>query len=602
MSLLGFQAASVRKGREILDTLGRYSVLEDQSDTHPRPDERAWRTIRKAFNHDLRCYVALTVIPKAALPNEESWEQFTREVRIADGIRHPNIVSVFPLESIEESYLYAMEFCDGETLTDRIRQSDCFETIDALNIVQQIAAGLEAASSAGLLHRDITADNIVLLQEDHEIEAKVLGLALPSRGAAERLSTAAEKLDFRSPEEIAGNDIDVRSGIFSLGALLYLMEAGPEKYALFRAQLLENESENPLAHDKDSSHRIRMVVIGSVCHDPKQRISTFAELVDAIDRARTAPEPSTVQAVAIVRRTNDIARNQIIPPSEIARPPEVVEETPPIKMATKSTEPRPGELMIPPELVQVAQPGRVLRLNRVGTKSHEQVVAYVGTTFRFGRSAGLELVTRILPRNKTNDTKTKRLGRTHIIAKCEGNQILFFDGDGIKASANGSTFQTKALSFDKPTALVNAGTLQLAEIYSIKVIPLFWKANEVPAIVNLSDWSGPIVESNTALTGAILFHPNEKNGGNTTLWLFSTATFGVSGASPLDFALPAEEPKIGALRYLRGCFWIEQKSTESLLIDDIRLDRGEIAPLAAGQTIEVKGIKYRVEIQSLSGN
>ena len=64
----------------------------------------------------------------------------------------------------------------------------------------------------------------------------------------------------------------------------------------------------------------------------------------------------------------------------------------------------------------------------------------------------------------------------------------------------------------------------------------------------------------------------------------------------MDFTLPAGGPTIGALRYFAGCFWIEQKSTEALLVNDLRLGIGEIAPLTTGQTVEVKGVRYAADI------
>ena len=508
-------------------------------------------TWRKAFNHDLRCYAALTVIPKSAFPSEESREQFEREVQIAAGIRHRSLASVFPLELIEDDYVYAMEFCDGETLADRAMRSGRIEALDALKIARQIAAGLEEASSAGLLHRNIAADNILLLQEDDEISAKLLGLALPSRSAVEASSVAPAELDFRSPEEIAAKGIDTRSGIYSLGALLYFMEAGPEKYALFRARLLGDEAENLFADVEDFSPRISMVVTDTACRDPQKRIPTFAELVGAIDRARTAPEP---------------------------------------------TERRAGELMVPPKLLGVAQPGTVLRLNRVEAKPPEQLIVCVGSSFRIGRSDNLELVTRFLPRNKANDKKTMRLSKKQVTARCEGGQILFYDGGGGEPSTNGSVFDGQDLCAENPIPLVKPGELKLANVYSIKVIPLLEDTDRAPAIANLSKWSGPVSENNTELNGAILFVPIEPPGRDLAVWLFSTAAFGGNSVSPLDFT---SMPKIGALRYFRGCFWIEQRSTESLLVDGLALSLAEIAPLATGQTIEVVGGNYTVEIKDV---
>ena len=223
------------------DAFGPYSVLKDETGALAILGHGAWGTVHKAFNYDLRCYAALRIIARNAFHSDEAREQFVSEVRSAAHIRHPSLASVFPLELIKDEYLYATEFCDGETLTERMTRDSCLGTLPALSIISQIAAGLDVASSAGLLHRNITAENVMLTQEDEEISVKVLDLALPARRVAENDSILRHDCDFSSPEETAGKVIDVRSGIYLLGALLYYIQAGAEKYALFRAKSLANE-------------------------------------------------------------------------------------------------------------------------------------------------------------------------------------------------------------------------------------------------------------------------------------------------------------------------------------------------------------------------
>jgi hypothetical protein len=343
-----------------------------------------------------------------------------------------------------------------------------------------------------------------------------------------------------------------------------------------------------------------MVLRDALHHDPKKRPSTFTQLVEAVDRALAAPEPAPIEPVVIVTEAEEVALTAT--PTEISRPLEVAEKGPVTTITSKSVEPRPGEWMIPPELVKVAQPGTILRLNRVGVELPEQVAVRTGGSFRIGRLGQLELVTRFLPRNKANDTKSKRISKVHTVAKCKEKQILLFDGDGRgtkeSASANGSAFQSKALSPTNPIPLVEPGELKLAGVYSIKVIPLLQETEDVPVIANLSDWIGSVDESIPSLNGVMVFMPIERSEIDITLWLFSTAIFGV-GKSSLDFIPTPGEQAIGALRYFGGHFWIEQKSTEALLVDDLRLGIGEIAPLTTGQTIEVTGIKYAVDIQEL---
>jgi serine/threonine protein kinase len=585
------------------DAFGRYSVLKDETGAPAILGHGVWGTVHKAFNYDLRCYAALRIIARSAFQSDEVREQFVIEVRSAAHIGHPSLASVFPLELIGDRYLYATEFCDGETLTERITRDGCLGMLPALKIISQIAAGLDVASSAGLLHRNITAENIMLMQEDDEISAKVLDLALPARRVAENNSILPHDCDFSSPEETAGKGIDVRSGVYSLGALLYYIQAGAEKYALLRAKSLANE-EVSFDDAVDISPRVAVILKNALCHNPGERIATFAELRDAIHDVLNAPKRFESELVARSVQAEPVdsaAATQALPSVESPQEPDVKEKVSPIVRVESAATPKARGLMIPPKLLGSAQPGTVLRLRRDGEMG-EQLVACVRNRFRIGRSAtaGADLPTRFLPRDKANDTKTKRLSRIHVTAKCEKGQIFLFDGDSVTPSANGSKFDAQVLSTETPLPLLKPGDLRLADVYSVRVIPRTFEHNDAPPIANLGHWKGPTRESNPPLAGAIVFVPNDLNEIRIAVWLFSVAPFGSSKASPLDFALPAGDREIGALRYHRGCFWIEQRSADSVSVDGIVLAPAEIAPLVTGQTLEVSGSKYSVKIDDVS--
>ena len=178
------------------DAFGGYSILKDATGAPAILGHGVWGTVHKAFNNDLRCYAALRMIARSAFPSDEVRDQFVSEVRSAAHIHHPSLASVFPLELIEDKYLYATEFCDGETLAERIARDGCLATVPALDIISQIAAGLDLASSAGLFHRNLTAENVMLVQEDEEISVKVLDLALPCQKACRERSDFAPRLRF----------------------------------------------------------------------------------------------------------------------------------------------------------------------------------------------------------------------------------------------------------------------------------------------------------------------------------------------------------------------------------------------------------------------
>ncbi len=544
----------------------------------------------KAFNGDLRCYAALRVIPHSVFPNKDLSEQFSGEVRIAAGLRHPRLASVFPLGSFEDAYIYATEFCDGETVADLMARAGCLSPATALTVASQIAAALDSASAEGLFHRKITAANIMLVQEEEEeVAAKLLDLGLPWRDFPREGAEPATRCDLRSPQEVADDAIDARSGIYSLGGLLYCMLAGRENYELLRANIIANERD--LANDSDcGASELGKILQRTLCQDPDARVQTFPELREMIEAAMLEPDAPIPAPSPPSRKTvvQEIVRE---PPSE---PPPGAPE-PIIEAEAVAATGEAGALTIPTGLLGTAQSGTVLILSRAGAEGGPAAMVYARDSLRIGRAiTTADIVTRFLPRSPENDAKTKELSKVHVTAKYKDGKLLLVDGDGLRPSANGSAFGENALSASTPILLQSQGELLLADEYSIKVTPLLTK-EEAPVIANAGDWGGPTKEHKGRVSGAVLFERNMP-GEIPVVWLFSVASFGSSAESPLDFGLPAGERGAGAVRHYRGCFWIEQRSGESLRVDDVVLNPAGIAPLATGQILGIGDARYSVQV------
>jgi len=116
----------------------------------------------KALDVDLRCPLTLRVISERYLGDESARLRFLPEARAAAKVRHSNVASVLHLGRTGDSYFYAMEFVEGETLEHFIRRSERVEVKEAMEIVAQVAAGLAAVHEQNLVHRDIKPSNIML--------------------------------------------------------------------------------------------------------------------------------------------------------------------------------------------------------------------------------------------------------------------------------------------------------------------------------------------------------------------------------------------------------------------------------------------------------
>jgi serine/threonine protein kinase/TPR repeat protein len=208
----------------------------------------------KAFDTNLRCPVALKVINNAYLQSEVARHRFLREARAAAALRHQNVASVFHLGTDHDSYFYAMEFIDGETVDDCMKRKGRFEPLEALNIVLQVSRALAAAEKQQLVHRDLKPANLMLVDEDGERVVKVIdfGLAKSAKREGEDSGTLTHgggfvgTPHFASPEQLEERDIDIRSDIYSLGATLYYMLSGRPPFSGSVAQIMSQHLYKPI--------------------------------------------------------------------------------------------------------------------------------------------------------------------------------------------------------------------------------------------------------------------------------------------------------------------------------------------------------------------
>jgi len=208
----------------------------------------------KALDVDLRCPVTLKVISERYLGDESAQLRFLREARAAAKVRHSNVASVFHLGRTGNSYFYAMEFVEGETLEHLIRRSGRVEVKLALEILAQVAAGLAAVHEQSLVHRDIKPSNLMVrLKDDGSITAKIidLGLAksLDQQGSQTAISMPggfAGTPEFASPEQFAGVGVDIRSDLYSLGVTLWVMVTGHVVFRGTSAEVMYSHQHAPL--------------------------------------------------------------------------------------------------------------------------------------------------------------------------------------------------------------------------------------------------------------------------------------------------------------------------------------------------------------------
>ncbi len=182
--------------------------------------------VYKAHDTRLNRPVALKFLPESMIPGEENMKRFVREAQAASKLDHPNICAVHSIEETPDGRTFiCMAWCDGETLAQKIARGR-LEIAEALDIACQVAAGLEEAHGAGIVHRDVKPSNIMVSSKCH---VKILDFGLAKLTDASRLSTSAATVgtvQYMSPEQAKGHELDPRSDIWSLGVVLYELLTG----------------------------------------------------------------------------------------------------------------------------------------------------------------------------------------------------------------------------------------------------------------------------------------------------------------------------------------------------------------------------------------
>jgi tetratricopeptide (TPR) repeat protein len=271
----------------------------------------------RAFDINLHCPVTLKVISERYLGDEWARLRFLREARAAASVRHPNVASVFHLGRTGDSYFYAMEFVEGETLEKLIKRSIRLEVKLALEIATQVAAGLAAVHEQHLVHRDIKPTNIMVrLKEEGGVRAKIIDLGL-AKTVDESASEAgisspgvfAGTPEFASPEQFAGVGVDIRSDLYSLGVTLWVMVTGQTPFRGTSAEVMYQHQHAPLPLERlqDVPQPVVILLEKLLEKDPAQRFQTPNELLKAM--------PTITGAIEARRGTTRRNLEQIPPPA-----------------------------------------------------------------------------------------------------------------------------------------------------------------------------------------------------------------------------------------------------------------------------------------------
>jgi serine/threonine protein kinase len=236
----------------------------------------------------------LKVVGRAVLDRPGAADRFLREVRSAGRLSHPNIVTAYAALRLGEQIALAMEYVDGENLSDVVRDRGRLAVPLASFCGRQAALGLQHAHEHGTIHRDIKPANLILGKQNGRPVVKILDFGLAKAVSEKYADTALTQTGqvlgtpaFMAPEQITGAQAtDIRADVYSLGCTLYFLLAGEPPFRGGMHSLLyahAHQDAVPLDQVRpDVPAGLAAVVARMMAKDPADRYQTPAEVAKAL--------------------------------------------------------------------------------------------------------------------------------------------------------------------------------------------------------------------------------------------------------------------------------------------------------------------------------
>jgi len=259
--------------------------------------------------------VALKLLYPRFAEDQEFVERFRREASAAAGLQHPNVVQVYDRGEWDGTYYIAMEFLEGRSLKQIIREEGPLDPERAIDIVIQVLRAERFAHKRGVVHRDIKPHNVIV---DAEGNAKVTDFGIARAGASDMTETGSilGTAQYLSPEQAQGHPVSARSDLYSTGILLYECLTGRVPFdgdspVTIALKQVSEEPVPPSHLNPLVSPQLEDVVLHAMAKDPAWRFASADEFIAALEAVRGRPATGTFAHV---------------PPSRGAYPPAALEE------------------------------------------------------------------------------------------------------------------------------------------------------------------------------------------------------------------------------------------------------------------------------------
>jgi len=243
----------------------------------------------KAIHIKLDKVLALKIIAPGLAMNEHFIKRFQTEAKALAKFEDPNIVRIYDLRSADDQWFIVMEYVEGTTLTDKILKDGALQWLEALPIIKQVLSAIGHAHEAGIIHRDIKPNNI-MLNDKGNVKITDFGLAKDQTKTTNTISvTSGGTLYYMSPEHVKGfSFIDARSDLYSIGMTFYEMLTGIVPFQDIksdfdiRESIIRKEFDKPQSINPAIPSELENIVMKSISKNPDDRYQTADDLMQAI--------------------------------------------------------------------------------------------------------------------------------------------------------------------------------------------------------------------------------------------------------------------------------------------------------------------------------
>ena len=280
----------------------------------------------------------IKVIRAQISKDADAHERFLREAQLATKVQHPNVATLHDFSALPDgSHYMVWEFIDGENLAQVIRKRGVIAPAYAIRLAIQTLNGLDAVHRAGIIHRDISPENLMITrgeQPDERVKLIDLGVAKMDEGdyAATRTGIFVGKLRYSSPEQLGflpeGQKIDGRADLYSLAIVVFEMLTGrPPFEATSPHQYILHHSQDTKVQSLDLTRvpaPLQPVLARALERDRTKRYSTAHEFVEALESvARTLPSTDADDTLRLTPPAGTTIRHPTTVRTDVAQQPPV---------------------------------------------------------------------------------------------------------------------------------------------------------------------------------------------------------------------------------------------------------------------------------------